>query len=217
MPRSVPRLPAIPFFERSDFPQLDVLEENTDVIRDELMHALETASDAFVPYIQYQPGDPVNQWAELDHSDRWSTLHLWKGGEPVQENLARVPKTAAALEAAGLADIDGVCPNVVFSALAPKTHIPPHHGETNARLIGHLPLIVPEHCKLRVGFDEREWEVGKIMVFDDTLEHEARNDSDELRVVLIFDVWNPLLTDEERGLVSSLASLSRQFGESASV
>ncbi|NDF86536.1 MAG: aspartyl/asparaginyl beta-hydroxylase domain-containing protein, partial [Gammaproteobacteria bacterium] len=62
--------------------------------------------------------------------------------------------------------------------------IPPHHGETNARIVVHLPLVVPEGCRYRVGFDECEWEVGKILAFDDTLEHEARNDSDQLRVVI---------------------------------
>ena len=99
----------------------------------------------------------------------------------------------------------------MFSALAPHTHIPPHNGETNARLVAHLPLIVPDGCKLRVGFEEREWRVGEVLVFDDTIEHEARNDSDELRVVLILDVWNPLLEPNEREMVKSLAAAARAF------
>jgi aspartyl/asparaginyl beta-hydroxylase (cupin superfamily) len=142
-----------------------------------------------------------------------STLQLWRYGEPLQENLEKCPETAKALQEAPLATIDGVCPNALFSALAPNTHIPPHHGESNARLVAHLPLIIPEKCFIRVGFETREWNVGEILVFDDTLEHEARNDSDELRVVLIFDVWNPFLTPEEREIVNLMASSSRQYDE----
>jgi aspartyl/asparaginyl beta-hydroxylase (cupin superfamily) len=76
----------------------------------------------------------------------------------------------------------------------------------------HLPLIVPEKCTYRVGFEHREWKVGEILVFDDTLEHTARNDSDELRVVLIFDVWNPLIPVAERPIVSAMAAAARGFG-----
>jgi aspartyl/asparaginyl beta-hydroxylase (cupin superfamily) len=209
----VPRLPAIPFFERELFPFLAELEAKTAVIRAELEAALAENRDEFVPYIQYAPGQPVNQWAELNHSLRWSTLHLWRGGKPVEKNLARCPETARALAAIPLADIGGLCPNAMFSALAPKAHIPPHNGETNARVVAHLPLIVPEKCRYRVGFDWRRWQVGETLIFDDTIEHEAFNDSDELRVVLIFDLWNPLLTSAERDLVTALASAARIFGQ----
>jgi aspartate beta-hydroxylase len=207
----VPRLPAIPFFERELFPFLADLEAKTPVIRAELEAALAADRDRFVPYIQYEPGEPVNQWAELNHSLRWSTLHLWRSGKPVEDNLARCPETARALAAMPLADIEGLCPNAMFSALAPKSHIPPHNGETNARVVAHLPLVVPEHCSYRVGFDWRRWQVGETLIFDDTIEHEARNDSDELRVVLIFDLWNPLLLPEERQLVRTLAAAARTF------
>jgi len=207
----VPRLPAIPFFDRAHFPWMAGLEAKTAVIRDEILRALEADRDKFRPYIAYNPGEPVNQWQELNHSERWSTFDLWRGGSPVQDNLDRCPETAAALSAVEKVEIGGLCPNALFSALAPKTHIPPHNGETNARLVAHLPLIVPEGCRLRVGFEEREWNVGEVMVFDDTLEHEARNDSDELRVVLIFDVWNPLLEPAERAMVQAMALAAREF------
>jgi aspartate beta-hydroxylase len=164
-----------------------------------------------VPYIQYAPGQPVNQWRELNHSLSWSTLHLWRSGKPVEENLARCPETARALAALPLAEIDGLCPNAMFSMLAPHSHIPPHNGETNARVVAHLPLIVPDGCSYRVGFDWRQWRVGETLIFDDTIEHEARNDSDEPRVVLIFDLWNPLLLPAERELVKTLTAAARTF------
>jgi aspartate beta-hydroxylase len=211
----VPRLPAVPFFDRAQFPFLESIEAKTDVIRAELEAALDAARDRFVPYIQYAPGQPVNQWQELNHSLRWSTLHLWRNGKPVEENLERCPETARALAALPLADIGGLTPNAMFSALAPKSQIPPHNGETNARVIAHLPLIVPDGCSYRVGFDWTGWRVGETLIFDDTIEHEARNDSDELRVVLIFDLWNPLLEPAERELVRRLANAARTFDADA--
>ncbi len=78
-------------------------------------------------------------------------------------------------------------------------------------MVAHLPLIVPEGCTYRVGADQRGWTVGEILVFDDTIEHEARNDSDELRVVLIFDLWNPLLAPAERAMVQAIAAATRSF------
>ena len=155
----MPRLPAIPFFERSQFPWLAAMEARTEVIRAELMAALAAEREKFNPYIAYRPGDPVNQWQELNHSTRWSAYHLWRGGEPQPDNLARCPQTAAALQDAQQAEIGGLCPNAMFSALAPHTTIPPHNGETNARVVAHLPLVVPEGCRYRVGADERGWTV----------------------------------------------------------
>jgi aspartyl/asparaginyl beta-hydroxylase (cupin superfamily) len=207
----VPRLPAIPFYDPNEFGWVKQLEAKTAAIAQELQAALVAQQDAFQPYIAYQPGDPVNQWAELNHSQRWSSLSLWRGGVRDEANLAACPKTAAALEAVEMAEIGGLCPNAMFSALAPHTEIPPHHGETNARLVVHLPLVVPNYCLYRVGFEQRHWEVGKVLIFDDTIEHMARNDSDELRVVLIFDVWNPLLSREERDMVQTLTQTARQF------
>ena len=116
-----------------------------------------------------------------------------------------------ALGQAGLADIAGLCPNAMFSVLEPKTHIPPHHGETNARLVAHLPLIVPDGCWIRVGYERRRWEVGKLIVFDDTIEHEAANESDEIRVVLVFDVWNPRLEVAEREMARRVISAAHTF------
>ena len=207
----VPRLPAVPFFDRAEFPWVKALEAKTDVIRDELAAVLETDKDRFVPYVARRPGEPVNQWKDLNHSTRWGAFHLWANGKRVEENLARCPETAKALAEVPMAEIEGLCPNVMFSALAPKTHIPPHHGETNARIVAHLPLIVPDGCSYRVGFEQRQWQVGEVLLFDDTIEHEARNDSDELRVVLIFDTWNPLLSPAEREMVNAINAAAKSF------
>ena len=89
----------------------------------------------------------------------------------------------------------------MFSLLAPGIRIPPHTGVNNARLVCHLPLIVPPGCWFRVGAETREWQRGSAFLFDDTIEHEAMNPSDQLRVVFIFDVWHPGLTPSERAAV----------------
>jgi aspartate beta-hydroxylase len=207
----VPRLPAIPFYDRSLFPWAAELEAKTDLIRNELKAALAKEGKEFSPYIKLRPGQPVDQWANLNNSARWSHYSLWRNSQPDEAHLAQCPETRKALEAVDMADIGGLCPNAMFSALAPHTEIPPHTGETNARLVAHLPLVVPEKCTYRVGFEHRTWKEGELLIFDDTIEHAARNDSDELRVILIFDVWNPLIDKQEREAVRALASAARTF------
>jgi aspartyl/asparaginyl beta-hydroxylase (cupin superfamily) len=92
----------------------------------------------------------------------------------------------------------------MFSLLAPQTRIPAHVGISNTRLVCHLPLVVPQGCWFRVGAETRFWKRGEAFVFDDTIEHEALNPSDQLRVVFIFDVWHPDLSPTERDAVAAL-------------
>lgn len=208
---AVPRLPAQPFFRREMFDWVPELEKRTPEIRAEMIAALGEAAEEFQPYVQYAPGEPVNQWAELNHSRQWTSFHLYRAGEPVPQNIERCPKTAEALKLIDAVHLAGTCPNVMFSVLQPKAKIPPHHGESNARLVAHLPLVVPENCLFRVGYDNRRWVEGEVLIFDDTIEHEAWNDSDEIRVVMLFDVWNPMLSVEERAIVQRMAEAERVF------
>ena len=198
-----PRLPAIEFFDREEFAWMEVVEAGTEVARNEFLEVLRT-DQGFTPYIEYPPDVPHNQWAELNHSPRWSAFHLYKMGERVEENAARCPRTLELLEAVPQPVQPGRTPVAMFSLLKPRTRIPPHTGVTNVRLVAHLPLIVPPKCGFRVGNETREWVPGKAWVFDDTIEHEAWNDSEQLRVVLIFDVWHPHLTSAERELITAM-------------
>ena len=207
-----PNIPAVEFFEREDFPWLAEIENATDDIRAELIDVLAGSPDAMRPYIttKQTPGVTPQKdagggvWRELNDSPRWSTYFFWQEGVAFSENIARGPKTVAALDAWPRCDLPRTGPTAMFSLLSPKTRIPPHTGVTNARLVVHIPLIVPEGCGFRVGAETRAWEPGKALVFDDTIEHEAWNDSDELRAVLIIDIWNPFLTLAERAMVRSL-------------
>ncbi len=199
-----PGLPAIEFYDETEFPNLAALQSQTDAIRDELIALLQHDSEPFTPYVTHPDGVPLNQWAELNFSPRWGAFFLWKDGKRVADNCLQCPRTAAALDATGMADVPGYAPTAFFSLLQPHTHIPPHTGVTNTRLIVHLPLVVPHNCRFRVGNDTRAWELGKPWVFDDTIEHEAWNDSESVRVLLIFDIWNPYLSSAERSLIPAL-------------
>ncbi len=206
-----PRLPAIPFFDREHFPWFETLEAASDTIRDELLTLLNAGLPGFKPYVQYEPGTPENQFAPLNHNERWSSLWLWKDGERQIDAMAQCPKTTALLDELPLCDQPGFAPTALFSALAPHTKIPPHTGSTNTRLLVHLPLVLPGPAGFRVGNETREWRLGEAWAFDDTIEHEAWNDADETRVIMIFDIWNPLLSEAERALVRELLTTHRDW------
>lgn len=206
-----PQLPAIPYYPREMFPWLGELEAATDMVTDELEGALDTLARDFEPYIQYPEGAPVNQWAELNHSEKWSTLHLWRDGRAFEDAQAQCPQTTALLNALPMARQPGFGPTAMFSRLEPHTTIPAHTGSSNVRLIVHLPLILPGPARFRVGNETRAWTRGEAWVFDDTIEHEAWNDADSARVILIFDVWNPFLSEGERELVTALMLARRDY------
>lgn len=208
-----PRLPAIPFYPRDLFPWLPELEAATPMIQQELEALLAGDMADFAPYIAFPPDAPVNQWGELNHSRRWSSLFLWKDGQRQDAVCARCPKTAALLEGLPMAYQPEFAPTAMFSALDARTRIPAHTGSTNTRLLTHLPLILPGPARFRVGNEVREWKLGQAWVFDDTIEHEAWNDADQLRVILIFDVWNPYLEPGERELIKTLMTARNRFYE----
>lgn len=134
----------------------------------------------------------------------------------MEPNATRCPATMAALAGAPLASVRNRSPSILFSLLRPGARIPPHTGFVNTRLICHLPLIVPPGCGLRVGNDTRTPVEGKAWVFDDTMEHEAWNLSDRIRGILLFEVWRPELTGEERALVSAMfEAIDAHSGEKA--
>jgi aspartyl/asparaginyl beta-hydroxylase (cupin superfamily) len=160
------------------------------------------------PYVEQAPGTPENKWSPLDNSPDWTAGFIWEYGRGNAAIVDRCPETVKALAAVPQTEITGRAPTAFFSILRPRSRIPPHTGVTNCRTIIHLPLIVPEGCGLRVGGETRSWQVGEALAFDDTIEHEAWNDSDQLRAVLILDVWNPYLTPTECRLLRRFFELS---------
>lgn len=197
------------FYEREEFDWVPALEAATSNIRDELVAALDDAD--FRPYIENDPDRPHRDFHGLNENRDWTALYLWRNAEVVEENARRFPKTMAALEKVPLSAIGSQTPAVLFSRLEPGAHIPPHSGMLNCRLICHLPIIVPPGCWLRVGNETREWDEGKLLIFDDSIEHEAKNPSGEVRIILLFDVWRPELKKEERAGISAIFEAIDRF------
>ena len=207
-----PFLPADEFFDEAHFPWFAELSAATDAIRGELEALIKDPGKALRPYVRMESGIGETKWSGLDNSLDWGAIFLWEYGEPNRPVLDRCPETARVLESLPVSHIPDRAPSAFFSMLKPRTRIPPHTGVTNTRAIIHLPLIVPEKCGFRVGGEIRPWVVGQPFAFDDTIEHEAWNGSDQLRSVLIFDVWNPHLTERERELIARYYQAADEAG-----
>ncbi|MEG3145641.1 aspartyl/asparaginyl beta-hydroxylase domain-containing protein [Sphingomonas sp. RT2P30] len=203
-----PFLPADEFFERGHFPWFAELEAAAPAIRREALALVERGDPAIRPYVRLDSGTPENKWSDLDNSPEWSACFLWEYGVENEAVCALCPETKAALARVPQNNVPGKAPTAFFSLLRPGARIPPHTGVTNTRAIIHLPLVVPDGCRFRVGGATRVWREGEAFAFDDTIEHEAWNDSEELRIVLIFDVWNPHLTSAEQTQLSKLFSVA---------
>jgi aspartyl/asparaginyl beta-hydroxylase (cupin superfamily) len=206
-------LPQIQFYERDQFDWVPAIEAKTHSIRAELLPVMEDTT-RFSPYVK--SGDSkIGQHDEgLADNDDWSALYLWDHSYLVPENAALFPDTLEALEAAPMPDISLQAPMALFSKLAPNTRIPPHNGLLNTRLICHLPLIVPPDCgALRVGNEERPWVEGELLIFDDSIQHEAWNNSDQERVILLFEIWRPEINDEERKMLASMLKAVKEYAD----
>ena len=211
-----PGLPQVQFYPRDMFPWLDQVEAMAAEIRLELDSILRQ-HPAFQPYVQGDPLRPRHDPTGMLNNPDWGAFYLMKDGNVVEENAARCPRTMGALRDVPLALVGNRSPSILFSLLRPGARIPPHTGFVNTRLICHLPLIIPPQCGFRVGNETRQWVEGKAWVFDDTIEHEAWNLSNETRVILLFDVWRPELSAHERDLVRTmLEALDRKDGDSQS-
>lgn len=196
------------FHDRAAFPFLDALEAATDSIREDFERVVAAEHAQLVPYVQYPDDVPVRQWAQLNRNPDWTAIHLVRNGIVVNENARHCTATMNVLRGLDQPHVHRRGPNAMFSLLAPGAHIPPHTGVSNTRLVCHLPLIVPTGCWFRVGAETRRWQLAKAWVFDDTIEHEAMNGSQELRVILIVDLWHPDLSLEARKAVGAILSAS---------
>ena len=202
------------FHDRSEFPWLSELEGATAAILEDFQRVMAAERAELVPYIDYPDEVPLRQWAALNRSRDWTAIHLVRNGVRVEANARHCPAVMALLGRLDQPEVAGRSPNAMFSLLAPGAHIPPHNGVANTRLVCHLPLIVPPGCWFRVGAERRDWRVGEAWIFDDTIEHEARNESDALRVILIVDTWHPDLSpSERRAVAASMEASGAETGE----
>jgi hypothetical protein len=197
-----PGLPQRQFYERDEFPWLTEIEAAVPEMQAELRAVLADGSD-FAPYVEAHADRPLAA-NPLMNDPKWGAYYFWRNGEIVPENAARCPVTMQALQHAPMPLIDQRSPIALWSLLKPDTHIQPHHGLLNTRLICHIPLIVPQGCALRVGNETRSWREGEALIFDDSFEHEAWNKSDATRVILLFEIWRPEISLDERAALTAI-------------
>ena len=210
-----PELPQIQFYDPSEFSWTKELIAQTHAIRSELEAVLSQES-AFEPYVPAASEKmPHLHQSSLSGNADWGAFHLIKDGVKVEENTTRCPSTMNALSLAPQPNVRGKSPIALFSRLKPGTHIPPHTGLMNTRIICHLPLIIPNECHLRVGNEERQWRNGEMLIFDDSIDHEAANTSTSERVILLFDIWRPELTKDDRAFVAAVFDAIEDYGEFA--
>ena len=181
------------------FPEIALLQREWRTIRSEL------------GLLPFQHRFPAIEEISPDHARiarerRWRSFFLVSYGYRSPLGLATCPKTSALLD--GISGLE----TAFFSVLTPSAHLPLHKGVTKALITCHLPLIVPENCgALRVGNEERPWVEGEMLIFDDTIEHEAWNNSDQERVILLFEIWRPEIGEEERGLITTLLKAIKEY------
>lgn len=205
-----PDLPTTPYFDCGLFPGLEAIEAQAPAILAELQGLLGsnggsnevvfTSAELAAQNLRSHRGEPG-----------WTGYYFYRHGVRRDDNCAACPVTSAALEQLPLCRVEAHGPEVLFSVFTPGTHLLPHRGVTNTRVVGHLPLIVPPDCALNVSGEVHAWRQGRAVVFDDTYEHEAWNRSAETRVVLIFDLWNPHLAEVERAAVAKLVHAIGEF------
>ncbi|XP_070712390.1 aspartyl/asparaginyl beta-hydroxylase-like [Pempheris klunzingeri] len=169
------------------------LERNWKTIRDEALAVMDQNTRSFVP-----------EEENLRERGEWGQYTLWQQGKKVGNSCQGVPKTCALLER--YSEATG-CKRgqIKFSVMQPGTHVWPHTGPTNCRLRMHLGLVVPKQgCRIRCTDQTREWEEGKVLIFDDSFEHEVWQEADAYRLIFIVDVWHPELTAYQRQTLSPI-------------
>ncbi|GAB5488243.1 MAG: hypothetical protein Pars2KO_18130 [Parasphingorhabdus sp.] len=197
-----PGLPQREFYERHEFSWLTEIEAAIPDMRDELQGVI-NETNQFNPYVESDPNRPRPNNPLLGNSD-WGAYYFWKSGEPQTDHLEKCPQTVAALRKAPIPQIRERSPMALYSVLEPGTHIAPHFGLLNTRLICHIPLMLPSDCALRVGSQTRPWREGEALIFDDSFEHEAWNRSTERRVILLFEIWRPEISESEQAALTTI-------------
>jgi len=213
-----PGIPSQPYYGTERFPWQADLQAATDVIREELMSVL-TENRPLEPFLGEQSAEELQGHLRSSgvQPAAWDAYFFYRHGDRFDDHHASCPRTSAVLERVPLVRIRDHAPETLFSILRPGTHILPHRGVTNTRLVTHLPLIVPPDCAINVGGELHEWKEGRCVTFDDTFEHEAWNRSDTTRVVVIMDSWNPDLTEVERVAVTDLVEAIGDFNRASEV
>lgn len=199
------------FFEPEEFPWLEDMLALLPAMQAELAAIMAEGTDGFAPYVQRHKDRPAPNNPLLDHPD-WTAFYFWQNGAIVEDNARRCPATMEALAMAPMPHARGRQPNAHWSRLLPGAHIAPHTGMLNTRLICHIPILTAPECTLRVGSETRGWVDGIPLIFDDSIEHEARNAGTQERVVLLFEIWRPDVPERDRADISRIFEAIGDYG-----
>ncbi|XP_022451026.1 aspartyl/asparaginyl beta-hydroxylase isoform X9 [Delphinapterus leucas] len=163
------------------------LERNWKLIRDEGLAVMDRAQSLFLPEDE-----------NLREKGDWSQFTLWQQGRKNENACKGARKTCSLLDK--FPETTGCRRGQIkYSVMHPGTHVWPHTGPTNCRLRMHLGLVIPkEGCKIRCANETKTWEEGKVLIFDDSFEHEVWQDATSFRLIFIVDVWHPELTPHQR-------------------
>jgi aspartate beta-hydroxylase len=133
----------------------------------------------------------------LSEKGDWRQFNLFLRGVKIEENCKRAPATCKIIDQIPPAKTNKRG-QVKFSIMSPNAHIFAHTGPTNCRLRAHLGLKIPTGPRIRVANETKKWIEGKLIIFDDSFDHEVWNDGKEFRLVLIVDLWHPDLKDSTK-------------------
>lgn len=205
-----PGLPQKRFYDPAEFPWLEPMLAFLPQMQAELAAVLAAGGEGFAPYVHRKENRPAPNTPLLD-SPAWTAFHFWQDGVRVEDNAARCPATMEALAHAPMPQIPGRSPNAHWSRLLPGAHIAPHTGMLNTRLICHIPILTAPDCWFRVGSETRGWVDGVPLVFDDSINHEAKNDGPQERVVLLFEIWRPEIDAADREAIGRIFQAIGQY------
>lgn len=168
------------FYNPQDFPELLILQNNWKTIKEELEKV-----DTLMNHKKWMETFP--NYVKSDKDESWQVFTFRFFGMNHWDHQRLCPKTTELInQTIEIISCD-------FSKMKGKTRILPHTGYTKMVLRCHLPLKVPEDkkCGIQVGDEIHFHEEGKLLVFDDSFMHEAWNESEKDRTVLMFDIPNP--------------------------
>lgn len=206
-----PGLPQRQFYEAGEFEWAEAFESYASHMLAELEGLLNRQPGDFAPYVQTRPDRPAAS-NHLRDDPSWGAHYLWEQGAIVADHAALAPVTMQALELPPIPVIAERSPMALYSLLRPGTHIRPHNGMLNTRLICHLPLITNPDCALRVGNETRQWQPGRLLIFDDSIEHEAWNRGNATRIILLFEIWRPEISPDERTALTAIFEAISAYG-----
>ena len=178
---SFSKVPTSPYLDQENFPQLQILQDNWQIIRDEAV--------------------ALNEQAQIKSSDKlddigfnsffrtgWKRFYLKWYGSSLNSARELCPKTVALLES--IPTVKGA----MFAMLPPEARLVKHRDPYAGSLRYHLGLVTPnsDDCYINVDGQNYSWRDGEAVMFDETFIHYAENTSDQNRIILFIDVKRPV-------------------------